>query len=197
MTTVVSRLYPDEATAQGVAAELAKAGFPAATVDIVTTADAAAIAKARVMDTDAAAYAAKMQAGNALLVVRAPVTPFGAARRAMEIVGMAEAIPVGGVRKPNYYIQETVKSDLFLSVLRDHPLFLTSRMGPYASGNIGLFSQGMGWPLLSKHRTSRSASSGWFASATFWPGKRVSAHRTKRSAIPGGKRFMYNPEHLS
>lgn len=197
MTTVISRLYPDEATAQGVAAELGKAGFPAATIDIVGSPDAAAIAATRVHKDDAAAYAGKMQAGNALLVVRAPVTPFGAARRAMEIVETAEAIPVGGVRRPNYHIEEMVKSDLFLSVMRDHPLFLTSRMGPYAAGNIGLFSQGMGWPLLSKHRTSRSASSGWYSSASFWPGKRVMAHKTSRSAIQGGKRFLYNPEHLS
>lgn len=197
MTTVVSRLYPDEATAQGVAAALAKAGFPAATTDIVTAADAAAIAATRVHKDDAAAYAAKMQAGNALLVVRAPVTPFGAARAAIDIVEQTEAIPVGGVRNPNRYIREEVKMGQFLSILRDHPLFLTSRMGPYATSSIGLLSQGMGWTLLSKHRTSRSASSGWYASASFWPGKRVSAHRTKRSVISGGKRFMYNPEKLA
>lgn len=197
MTTVVSRLYPDEATAQRVAAALAKAGFPAATTDIVTSADAAAIAATRVQKDDAAAYAAKMQPGNALLVVRAPVTPLGAARAAMEIVEEAEAIPVGGVRNPNRYIREEVKMGQFLSILRDHPLFLTSRVGPYATRNIGLLSQGLGWPLLSKHRTARSASSGWFASASFWPGKRLSAHRTKRSVYSGGKRFMYNPDKLA
>ncbi|TNF57766.1 MAG: hypothetical protein EP307_13280 [Rhodobacteraceae bacterium] len=193
MTTVVSRLYPDEATAQGVASALAKAGFPASTYDVITAGDADAIAAARVLAEDAALYASKLTDGRALLVVRAPVTPFGAARAAMQIADGAESIHVGA-KAPNRHIEEVVKGELFLSILKDHPLFLTSRMGPYASGNIGLFSQGMGWRLLSPHRETRSASSGWFSSTKFWPGKLLSDHKERRSVIPGGKRFFYNPE---
>jgi hypothetical protein len=196
MTTVISRLYADEAAAHGVVDDLRAEGFPASTIDVIATADAAAIAAARVAAPDAEKYAAKMAAGNVLVVVRAPVTPFGAARRAQEVVDGTEWIPAG-VANQNRYVEERADPRLFLSVMTDHPRFLSHDVGPDSPRTRGTVSEGLGWRLLSPHRTTRSASSGWFASTKLLPFKLLSKHRSGTSAISGGKRMMYNPSRLA
>ncbi|MCE8006225.1 hypothetical protein [Aestuariivita sp.] len=192
MTTVISRLYADEATAHGVVDALRAEGFPQNTIDTITQKDADAIAATRINADDAAIYANRMEAGNVLVVVRAPLTPFGAARRAMAIVDEAQSIPAG-IASPNLHITEAADPRLFLSILPDHPRFLSSDVGPDSPRVRGTVSDGLGWPLLSKHRTKRSASSGWFTSTKLLPFPLLSGHRTKRSAISGGKRMLYNP----
>ena len=198
MTTVSSRLYEDGKTADGVVANLRAAGFPENTIDVIPASGkgADAIAAARVDKADAAKYAKAMKKGNALVVVRAPVTPFGAARRAMDIVDEAASIPAG-VANPNKHIEELPKGELFLSVMTSHPLMLTNANGPYGTHGVGLLSEAFGWPLLAKHKDTSSASSGWFASTKLLPFPLLSGHRPGTSAISGGKRMMYNPSGLS
>ena len=197
MTTVISRLYADEKTAKGVAAQLSEAGFPADIIDMFGAgASVDDIAAARVTEGDAEAYANAMKKGNSLLIVRAPVTPFGAARAAMQTVDSVESIDAG-VMHPNRYIEETPNLESFASILTDHPRFLTQDMGPGHPRERGLISKGMGWRLLSPHRTKRSASSDGGHNSKFIPFPLLKEKKYKRTAIEGGKRFLYNPARLN
>jgi hypothetical protein len=155
MTTIITRLYPDEATAQAVAGQLTSAGHAARTIDVITAgADLhGRLAAARVPDASAAAYAGGISAGNALLVVRAPFNPIGAANHAMSVVDRAASIDAGVVNE-NAYVREQVRSDLFLSVLTDHPLFFTPDMGARKRGPV---SEAFGMRLLSRNVTKTSA----------------------------------------
>ncbi|MFY9211493.1 MAG: hypothetical protein WAO69_10230 [Aestuariivita sp.] len=193
MTTVISRLYADEATAHGVVDDLKGAGFPGNTIDVLAAGSSAeAIAATRVNASDAEIYANKMQSEGVLVVVRAPFTPFGAARRAMEIVDSTTSIHAG-VKSPNFYAEDRADPKLFLSVMTNHPRFFATDMGPESARSRGTVSEGLGWRLLSEHRTKRSASSGWHASTKLLPFPLLKAHKERNSVISGGKRMMYNP----
>ena len=63
MTTVVSRLYDKVETANRVADKLRAQGFPESTLSVITSADAKAIANARVGEAAAAAYMRTMKDG--------------------------------------------------------------------------------------------------------------------------------------
>ncbi|MCY4300574.1 MAG: hypothetical protein OXC68_02405 [Aestuariivita sp.] len=192
MTTVVSRLYADEGSANSVCESLKKADFPDHMVSVITEANASAIAETRVTRNDAVTYAEKMQTGNVLVVVRAPVNPFGAARAAMSIMDDVSSLHVGA-QYPNLHIREAVNSSLFLSILSDHPRFFSMDIGPDKGRTRGLASDGLSWKLLTEHRSRRSGSSGWFTSTKILPFPLLAKKSARRSAIAGGRRFLYNP----
>ena len=196
MTTVISRLYADETTANNVVETLEQTGFPRSAISLITEPNPDLIAETRVSSSDAVIYASNMQAGNILVVVRASVNPFGAARSAMSIMDSVNSLQVGVVH-PNRYIREKANPQLFLSVLTKHPRFFSMDVGPDTARDRGLFSQAMGWKLLSEHRTRRSGSSGWFTSTKILPFSLLSKKRSGRSAISGGRRWLYNPKKLA
>jgi hypothetical protein len=188
MTTIISRLYTDAGTAKSVAADLAAAGFPASAVDVIHAGDgmAAAMAAARVPADSVNAYGAVAGAGNAAVVVRAEVTPMGAALRAMQIVDGHASINVPGA-DPNAYDGGSVRYDLYTSILTDHPRWFSSDIRPGSGLGPGLISRAFGLRLLSQHRTSRSAiAGGRFMSRMFWPMPLLSRHKPRTSAMSGG-----------
>lgn len=196
MTTVISRLYADEATANRVTSELKAAGFPESTMDVFKAgADAATLEGARLDEDSAKAYASVLTGDAALVVVRAPITPFGAARAAMTAADKVTSTRVPGTQE-NRYITETPNRDLFLglSILTDHPRFLSSDMNPRANANRGLVSQALHWKLLSDRKPRNSAWSGThFMSKRILPFPLLRSRKPGNSVISGGKRMFYNP----
>ncbi len=188
MTTIITRLYADVATARGVANALMAQGHGQDTIDVIARDGAGDMAgrmrAARVSPTAAAAYAGAMSGGQALVVVRAPFAPMGAARNAMKIVNRTPSVKVG-LADEDVYVREDpriVRSGL---VMTDHPLFMTNPHRSLPHGHI-LGSN----PILAP-RTRRSAiAGGKHMSRLFWPMRLVSA-RAKQgtSAIRGGWLF--------
>ena len=90
--------------------------------------------------------------GRALLVCRAPFTPFGAARRAQEVADSEPWIDAG-VANQNRYIEE--KPDLGKyrsSVLQNHPMMMT-RDDYVGSGWSGWrLSDVFGFPTISRRK---------------------------------------------
>jgi hypothetical protein len=156
MTTIITRLYPDAATAQSVAAHLSAAGHPARTMDVITAGGDlhARLAAAGVSDVAAAAYAGGIGGGGALVVVRAPFNPIGAARSAIDIVDSTPSVGVG-LANENMYRRERAKSELYVSVLTDHPRIFSSTV--QEGRDRGLISDALGMRLLSKPKTRTSA----------------------------------------
>ncbi len=191
MTTVITRLYKSKKAATTVMKALQDAGFPDATLDIIEagTEDAEGVMiAARVPKDSAAIYSTELAEGTALLIARAPFTPFGAAREAMRIVDAQDSLP-SAVANDNAFVKDEPKTELYLSVLTNHPLFMTDRKE--MSRNDGRISTGFGWKLLSRDKPRRSAiSGGRFMSRAFWPMPLLSEHKDRRSAIPGGKKFL-------
>lgn len=191
MTTVISRLYKDKKAADTVVKALHEVGFPDNIIDVINAGDKdaeAAMVAARVAKDAAATYAGELGDSASLVVVRAPFTPFGAAREAMKIVD-GHSPMASAVSDQNMMIREQPRSDLFLSVMRDHRLFMTDRKE--MSRNDGRISHGFGWRLLSKHKTGRSAMSGGrFMSKMFWPMPLLSRKKDKLSVYRGGKKFL-------
>jgi hypothetical protein len=159
MTTIITRLYDSAERANSVAGALKKAGFPASTYDVITqTGKKSALSQilaARVNAPDAELYAQNLSADRALLVVRAPFNPFGAARKAREIADGELAVDVG-VPNENLYVREEPSPELFGAVLKDHPRFMSSDMVPGSGRYRGRFSEAFGIPLLSRRARSKS-----------------------------------------
>lgn len=170
MTTVITRLYQDNKTAGSVVSALKEAGFPDDTIDVLAAGEsdlAEALAKARVPAAAAETYAGEISGDTTLVVVRAPFTPFGAARKAIEIADATPAAP-SAVTDNNAHISDTMKRELTLSVMTDHRLFLTDTKE--MARNNGRISTGFGWRMLSRRQKKTSAiSGGRFMSRAFWP----------------------------
>jgi hypothetical protein len=176
MTTIITRLYADQAAAQAVADVLAKRGHE----DVHVFTDGTDAARAAGVPGDAAAaYARHMAKGNALLVVRAGFNPVGAARDAIRTLAAHPGIDAG-LRSEEHYIRE----DAVLTggyVLDDHPhMFL--RKDSLGEGRH--FSRAFGLPML-RHRgtimTSTSRSHGHMI-----PMKLLS-QKSGTSAMGGGR----------
>ncbi len=194
MTTIITRLYEEIEAARAAVAALRAAGHPGENVDLIVREDpfrsglsvVERIAAARVDPSSAAIYAGHVEGGRPLVVVRAPVTPFGAARNAMYIVDQHGPMPVGGV-DANRYVREEPKRELFLSVLSDHPRWFSSDMNPVNNRNRGTVSEAFGLPPLSPRRPRTSAmSGGGFMSKLFWPMPLLSRKPRGSSVIRGG-----------
>ncbi len=180
MTTIITRLYADKATADTVAAALVRGGLKADTITVIGHADAHAMKAARVPSDSAAKYAAAMTGEPALLVVEAGFNPVGAARKAAKIVGRTASLNCG-VYDEDAYIAESVDPAYATSVIKGGALMMTNEHASLPHGFI-----------LSKNPISRNRPKsavmrgGAYMSKSFWPMKLVSTPATKRSAISGG-----------
>lgn len=193
MTTIISRLYNDEATAGAVLAELKAAGFTDEVTDMVAhgAGTRRRIEKTGVDAAAASAYARKMVEGNALVVVRAPVVPFGAARGAMRIVDSQPKIDAG-VANENVYVSDSGsgsgsggRRDEKLSINADHPRYMTPdpKVQPMPHGTI---TGALGFRLLSSRRPKNTVMPGGpHMSTSFWPAPLVKTTERNPSVMPG------------
>lgn len=191
MTTVVSRLYDTVDTATRVADRLRLKGFPESTLSVITSADAAALSRARVGESAAAAYLRTMSGGQAVLVVRAPVTPFGAARVAMATADSETWIDTGR-GAANEYIREVANLDnLNPSILANHPMMMT-RDDYVGSGWSGWkMSDVVGFPTVSPRRDYKvKVLRDRYMSRAFWPGRLLSAKPRKSRVFAGGRHML-------
>lgn len=169
MTTIVSRLYADAKTAEQAATALKLQNHPEKNIDVIGYGEGskAAMIDARVPEASADAYVEKMTKGNALVVCRAPVTPFGAALNAMDTLDEFDSIDAG-VENQNVYLTEGPEGDMFLydKVDRSHRLWATAE----TERRHGLVSDVFGIRTLSPHKTRNSVLSGThYMSRYFWP----------------------------
>ena len=184
MTTIVTRLYRDAATAEAMASALAAKGIPAGDIDVIAGEEGAAarMEAARVNPASAAIYAAHMGSGEALVVVRADFQPIGAAATAMAMMESRQPINVG-VANENEYVRNEPKRELFvgLSILEDHRLIF----GPDTGRRRGTISGAFNLPLLSKRKERRSVipGGGYF---TAWMSPLISRKRDTLSTLEGG-----------
>lgn len=145
MTTIITRLYKDEKTANGVKQTLLDSKFRDSMVDVLG-ADADAMGAAGVPSKLQAAYSKAMSSGNAMVVVRAP---FGGAQAAYGIVDDVESIDIGPA-KQSAYVETDMSAHYNNSILRDHPRFMSSGMYPSLSRGRSMIAMLFGKPL--KHK---------------------------------------------
>jgi hypothetical protein len=187
MTTIITRLYADQAAARAVVNALLQKGQDEDTIDVITRDSLggaeAAMKAARVPAASAAAYARAMSGREALLVVAAPFNPVGAAREAIQVVNKSPAIKVG-LADEDAYIREYPTVVRSGNVLAGHPLVMSNPHNRPSHGHI------LGSNPISASRPRTSAiRGGAYMSRFFWPMKLVSAHKEKTSAIRGGFLF--------
>lgn len=184
MTTIITRLYPDLATAQGVASALTSAGHLAANIDVISRdGDGAAEARmteARVPKASVAAYAPRVAKGAVLLVIQAPFAPMGTARHAIKVVNRTPAIDVG-LEDEDVYIREQPKLETEGKILHGTVFYMSNPHRNLPHGHI----LGSNPILLSREKRS-AIPGGAYMSTKFWPTKPLSARKEKSSAIPGG-----------
>jgi hypothetical protein len=191
MTTIITRLYADAKTANAAAQALRAEGMPQDALDVVAKGgdSAAALMAARVGAATAAAYATRIDGGAVAVVARAPVTPFGYARKVMDVLDGFDSIRVPGV-KADEYIREEIGSDYYISVLTDHPRWFSQDLQPGSGNWPGPVSRAFAMPLLKRHKDRNSAYSGTrYMSKAFWPMPLLSTKPRKSSVIPGGRKF--------
>ncbi len=185
MTTIITRLYPDLATAKGVVAALEANGHASSTIDIITSDGSAAerMAAARVPASSAAAYAPGIAKGAALVVVQAPFAPMGTARDAMKVVNRTRSIDVG-IEDEDFYIREQPSIEISGKVQTGTVFYMSNPHRRLGHGHI----LGSNPILPSKERTS-AIRGGAYMSKMFWPMKLVTTNRHASSAISGGMLF--------
>ncbi|MEJ6388035.1 hypothetical protein [Gymnodinialimonas ulvae] len=158
MSTIVTRLYEDPANADAAVATLKAEGFPEDCMSVVEQRSRRSaqdmIEEAGVPSDVAQQYAQHLSANRALLVVRAPFVPFGAARRAIEVADTYPAFDAG-VANENINIPEEPNPDLFLSILPSHRLFLTNMLDVRNDLKPRGFSRAFRIPLLSEKPKKR------------------------------------------
>jgi hypothetical protein len=187
MTTIITRLYPDMATATSVSSALHSSGHDPSTIDVITrSGDGPAsdrMRQARVPAASAAAYAQRIEKGAALLVVRAPFAPIGTARHAIKVVNRTPAVDVG-LEDEDVYIREQPTIARSGSVMSGTTFFMSNPHRNLSHGHI----LGQNPISPSKPRTS-AITGGAYMSKMFWPMKLVSTGRQASSAIHGGYLF--------
>lgn len=190
MTTVITRLYADGKTAEQAVTALKLQNHPDDNIDTVSSGSGAqdAMTTAGVPENSAAAYAKAMTSGSALVVVRAPVTPFGAARNAMDTLDQFDSVDAG-VANQNVYIETAPSGDMLmeLKVDRTHRHWATW-------GNErrrGRVSDAFGVKCLSPYKTSRSAYSGtkFFGSFLLPP---ISKRKPRGDSVFSGTKHFGN-----
>lgn len=182
MTTIITRLYEDAATARAAADALLNNGHDAGTIDIIAGAEGteAHMKAARVNPDSAAAYAPAVEAGKALLVVRAPFAPIGTARNAMRVVDRFASIKVG-VENEDEYIREAASIAASGSILADHPLLMSNKFRRLGHGHI-LGSN----PIKPSRPRTSAIRGGGFMSTKFWPMRLVSANAKRGNSVLRG-----------
>lgn len=185
MTTVISRLFPDEAAAQGAVDQLIKKGVPRRACDIFGAGtDADTLSKAMVHADATSAYTSAMQSGRTLVVVRATYKPLGVARLTREMLAEHGGMETAGITE-DHFVPGTGARTRKLSILEDHPRLLTSiyemEVRVPITGTAGA-------NMLRPHKAKRSAMSGGrYMSRMFWPGKLISQKHRSSSVIRGGR----------
>ena len=184
MTTIITRLYKDLATAQGVASELTSAGHLAGNIDVISrdgdgTAEAR-MTEARVPKASVAAYAPGVAKGAALLVIRAPFAPVGTARHAIKLVNRTPAIDVG-LDDEDVYIREQPNVEMEGKILHGTVFYMSNPHRNLPHGHI-LGSN----PILPSRPRTSAIRGGAYMSTKFWPMKLLSTRTEKSSAIHGG-----------
>ncbi len=197
MTTIITRLYESPAEAEAVASALAKDGFPAGSYEIITqTGSSSAMEKieaAQVPTASAELYAQALTASRALVVVRAPEVPFGAARNAMIILDEVASLDAG-VTNEAVYVPPTPRRDLRITVMDWHPRFLTSIYQIKGYNQVARREDGMfGFPTL-VHRKRPAKDSvvlgGMLAFFSLFPVKTLITSQREKTVISGGKKFF-------
>jgi hypothetical protein len=210
MTTVITRLYRDEASALGVRGRLSRAGFPRHALSLfsgeqgLSAGELQAKMERALVPSDAAkTYAARVADGASLVVVRATYKPLNAVRIANETFESSGALS-SGLQTESFKVK--TPPDHAPSILKDHPRFLT--MAPGAVQSVPLVSEQLGLPLLShpkrrdsvihggklffgdgiirKKRSSSVLPEGSFMSRYFWPMPLISRRERGLSVIRGG-----------
>jgi hypothetical protein len=193
MTTIISRVYADEATAQAAANKLAIKGIPRNSCHIITHGDAAEtlMERAQVHASAMKSYSKLLAAGNAVLVVQATFKPLGAASLTREILSKTDPIDAGKLTDDFKVSWQPDKSP---SIMKDHPHMLSIK-GMQPRGTI---TSAFGMPMLKKHNAKRSVSTGKRMSRMFWPMKLVSKKARSSSVIKGGRQMskMFWPTRL-
>jgi hypothetical protein len=154
MTTIVSRIYDTADIAEAAAEALREAGHDPRTISVVTADGPDALRRicaAGVGSTSAAVYAGELERGRALLVVRAPFTPFGRAREAIRLADRFVPVEVPGAT-PNQHVRDYPDPANFNTILRDHPRWFSHDMPPQNPRRRGLVSAAFGIPTLSRRR---------------------------------------------
>jgi hypothetical protein len=184
MTTIITRLYKDLATAKGVAGALVAAGHDPATIDVIIR-DGAGDAEARMIEArvpraSASAYAPGIAKGAALLVVQAPFAPMGTARHAIRVVNKTPALSVG-LADEDVYIREQPKVETEGKVLQGTVFYMSNPHRSLTHAHV----LGANPILPARPRTS-AIPGGRYMSRMFWPGKLLSPRKDRTSAIRGG-----------
>lgn len=197
MTTIITRLYETQSEAESVTAALAADGFPADSYDIITQTGASsameAIEGAEVPRASAELYAQALTAQRALVVVRAPEVPFGAARNAVIAVDEISSLDAG-VENENVFVSPTPRRELRISVFDNHPRFMTSIYQIIGYNAAGRREKGtLGFPTLLHRRRPASDSivaGGMLAFRTLFPAQTLIRRQRESSVISGGRRFF-------
>jgi hypothetical protein len=178
MTTIVTRLYPDAKTADKVVAALKDAGARDSMISVLGKGDD--MKAAQVPEDSAAAYAAKMDGDNKLVVARIPFMPVGLARKTIKTMNMTGSIDAG-VANENAYIPTTPNPELFKTAdANAGHIFFAAKPG--YSERIGLVSKRYGgFNMLTEKGHSKSVIEGWHT----------------KSAIPGGTLFTGTVDRLA
>lgn len=179
MTTIITRLYSDEAAAAAVEA-LVRGGIDAQGIRTITAGEGAvaAMRAARVSAIAAATYHGAMQAGQSLVVAEVGFNPIGAARRAMKILARHPSVDVGLMTEDDY-VTEYAQTDTTGSVIPGGRLMMTNPFARPSHGHI----LGANPILPSRPRTS-AIKGGAHVSKVFWPMKLVT-RKTSQSAMSG------------
>ncbi len=190
MTTIITRLYADEKSANAAADRLWRERIPRRALQVVAAESGESksdlkerLKSAKVHSSALTAYADKIASGNAVLVARTTYKPLGAAKIAREMMAKDATISVPKIT--NEYF-EADGPDHAPSILKGHPRFLTLASAA-GEGHGDPVSKSLGLPLLSARKSRDSAwRGGGYASKAFWPMKLVSKNRKSSSAMRGG-----------
>lgn len=184
MTTIITRLYPDQTAARTVADALARQNLNLTSVDIITQNGAAERMRQAMVGADAAsAYRRHLDQGKALLVVNAPFAPMGTALKAIRTVDGFSSIDAG-VSDEDAYIRDEPDVRLEGRVFEGTVFFMTNPHRPLPMGHI-LGSD----PIRRRPRRNSAIAGGAYMSTKFWPGKLISKHRDHRPLTREGWLF--------
>ncbi len=184
MTTVITRAYADEQSAKGIYERLYRQGFPRHQMSLISANGEAAGAiadrmkRAMVPDEVAGTYAERVAGGASLVVVRATYKPLNAVRIANDTFQTSGALDVG-IHEQQFKMPTPI--DPAPSVLKDHPRFFTT--APRSGHQGGPVTENLGMRMVSQHKTRNSAISG----GKMMMGGKVKQGRNANSAISGGK----------
>ncbi|WP_371227460.1 hypothetical protein [Roseovarius sp. 2305UL8-3] len=185
MTTLITRMFEDEAVAQQAASKVYFKGVPERAISVISGGNvdtlSARMDKARVHAASIAAYAEKLEKGGALLVVGATHIPLGAPRITRETLAKFDTVDMGDIVEEYYFTDPPEKAT---SILKSHKLFLTQRLR-----NSGGTVMGGGLLLTPEVKKSSAAGKHRRASRMFWPMPLLSRKERRNKTMSGERRM--------